>query len=272
MAKHDDPVTASAESAPDLSANSLFVSSLAKGIKILECFDGGKTWLSLNEIDERANIGKSAAQRAVFTLHALGYIRKDEASKRYQISPKMLSLTRNFSSGHNVLEAGMAELLRFHEETGETVNIGERDGKELVCIARIPGRHVVTINVGVGWRFPIYATGPGLVLLAYEPEEVARRILESCDRVAYTKQTVTDLDELMDWLRQIRKDGFVIADQLLSDGEYSVAAPILGADGKILAACNASLPVSRWSLHDLNTKMVPGVCRTTRNISRVVSG
>ena len=248
------------------------MASLAKGLKILETFGGGRDRLSLTEIDARAGIGKSAAQRAVHTLHALGYLKRDDVAKKYRIAPKLLGLTSSYSAGANVLEAGLPELRQCHEQTGETVNLTERDGTDIVCIARIPGRHAVTINIGIGWRLPAYATGPGLTTLAYESEETARHLLETSDRRAYTKQTVTDIDELLAWLRQIRQDGYVIADQLLNEGEYSIAAPVLDAQGGIVAAFNLSLPVSRWSLHDLRNKMVPLVIQTAARISRQING
>lgn len=249
------------------SDDTLFVASLAKGLKVLECFEGGKARLSLTEIDARANIGKSAAQRAVHTLFKLGYLGRDESAKRYRLSPKLLSLISSYSFGQDLLEAGLPEMKRCHEETGETVNITERDGTEMVCIARIPGRHAVTIYIGVGWRVPAFATGPGLVALAHEPPDAARRLLEASDRVAYTKQTVTDVDALMRWLTEIRSDGYVIADQLLNEGEYSLAAPIFDSEQKYVASFNISLPVSRWSLHDLRGKMVPLVTETARRIT-----
>jgi DNA-binding IclR family transcriptional regulator len=247
--------------------DTLFVTSLGKGLKVLECFDGGSARLSLKEICIRADIGNSSAQRAVHTLFKLGYLTRDEGAKHYRLTPKLLALTNRYSAGLNILEVGFPELQKCHEKIEETVNLTERDGSEMVCIARIPGRHAVTIYMGIGWRVPVYASGPGLVVLANEPPSVARAILEKCDRTAYTKQTVTDIDELMDWLEQIRTDGFVIADQLLNDGEISIAAPILDVNGKAVAAFNISLPVSRWPIHKLHTKIVPVALESAQRIS-----
>ena len=105
------------------------------------------------------------------------------------------------------------------------------------------------------------------MVLANESPSVARADLEKCDRIANTTRTVTDIDELMHWLEEIRTDGFVIADQLLNDGEISVAAPILDVNGKAIAAFNISLPVSRWSLHDLHNKIVPIALESAQRIS-----
>ncbi len=253
------------------SEDNLFVASLAKGLKVLESFNGGRERLSLTDIAARARIGKSATQRAVATLHSLGYLHKEEGSRIYRLSSKVLGLTRNYSAGSYVLEAGLPEIKLCHEETGETVNITERDGTEIVCIARIPGRHAVTINISVGWRLPAYATGPGLAMLAFEPEAVSHRVLENSEIQSYTKQTVTSIPELQRWLKQIRADGYVIADQLLNEGEYSVAAPILGPQDQVLAALNISLPVSRWSLHDLRNKIVPLAIESASRIGKQIA-
>ena len=266
LAEAPDPIDASE------SDEGLFVASLAKGMKVLECFDGGRASLSLTEIAARAAIGKSAAQRAVATLHALGYLRKDDQTRYYRIAPKLLGLTRFYSAGQNMVEICLPEIRRCHELTGETVNVTERDDTDIVCIARIPGRHVVTISIGVGFRLPAYATAPGLAMLAFEDPVIAEAILERSDRILFTKQTVTSVPELMTWLGQIRKEGYVIADQLRYEGEYSIAAPIFGAMGGVVGAVNVSAPTTRYSLHELRSRIVPVVVETAMRISTRLRG
>ncbi|MBS7700387.1 MULTISPECIES: IclR family transcriptional regulator C-terminal domain-containing protein [unclassified Chelatococcus] len=250
----------------------LFVASLAKGLKVLECFADSRDGLNLTEIAASTDIGKSAVQRAVATLHSLGYLRKDERGKIYRLSPKILGLSRNYLAGSDLVEAAMPVLRRCNSETDETVNLTELDGHEVVCVARIPGRQVVAININVGSRLPVYATAPGLMILASSDPQEAAHVLEACDIRSYTKQTVTHIPDLQRWLVEIRKDGYVIADQLMFEGEYSVAAPIFGPRKRVVAAINISAPTSRWSFHDLRSKIVPIVTEAARQITTAIAG
>jgi hypothetical protein len=65
---------------PAVKQNTLFVSSLAKGLRILEAFDEEHQALSLGDLGRRTGLDKSATQRLANTLHLTGYLSKDEAT------------------------------------------------------------------------------------------------------------------------------------------------------------------------------------------------
>lgn len=250
----------------------LFIASLAKGIRVLECFDRNKRSLSLSEIAVASGIGKSAAQRAVYTLHALGYLRRDDHGRSYRLAPKVMALSRAYVASSDLVEAALPFIRQCNDSTGETVNLTELDGTDVVYLARAPGRHIVTIEISVGSRLPAYCVGPGLAMLAFSDPDKAKDILDRSDIRAHTANTVTDRAALSRWLDRIRIDGYVIADQLMFEGEHSIAAPVIGPDGKAIAAVNISTPASRSTLHDLQTKLVPAVIETARQISMKMGG
>ncbi|WP_163003862.1 helix-turn-helix domain-containing protein, partial [Pseudomonas viridiflava] len=64
--------------------NSLFNQSLEKGLAVLRTFSAKRRSMSLAEIAEAAHMTKSSAQRMVFTLESLGYLRKHSRTRHYQ--------------------------------------------------------------------------------------------------------------------------------------------------------------------------------------------
>lgn len=263
----EDPDDKSGMISAQKSRDGLFVASLAKGFRVLECFDGGQAELQFAEIVKRSKIGQSAAQRAIATLFALNYLTRDDSRRTYRLSHKFLTLTRSFSFGSGLVKASMPELMRLHELTDETVNVTERDDTDIVFVARVPGRHTVTISIDVGARLPVFATAPGLVTLSYESNDIARDVIMRSKRTKFTDKTVTKFQDLQDILFQIRNDGYYLSDQLRFEGEYSVAAPIFGLDNVVVGAVNASVPVARWSEENIRKDLAPLVIETGKRIS-----
>ncbi|WP_374834384.1 IclR family transcriptional regulator [Paenochrobactrum pullorum] len=256
----------------DKKENDLFVASLAKGFLVLECFRNQREGLTLTEITVQSKIGKSAAQRAVATLHKIGYLAKNERTKTYRLSPKILTLCWDYLSGSDLSSTAMPFVRQLSERFGETVNLSERIDDQLVVIGRSPGKQVLTINVGIGTRYPLISTAPGLVLLAFSPESQMKEFIEAVDLVRWTDHTVMDKAQLSDWIGQIRMEGFAIANQQMHEGEISMAAPIMLNDSTdAIAVINMSVPTSRWNFEDAHSELAPAVAQTACSISKALS-
>ncbi|MBW1973648.1 MAG: helix-turn-helix domain-containing protein, partial [Deltaproteobacteria bacterium] len=70
----------------------MFINSLAKGLKVLSIFTEKEKELSLTEISQRLNMSKGSIQRVTYTLTSLGYLEKNEETKKYQLGLKVLTL------------------------------------------------------------------------------------------------------------------------------------------------------------------------------------
>ncbi|MDP1051062.1 helix-turn-helix domain-containing protein, partial [Klebsiella quasipneumoniae] len=66
--------------------NSLHNQSLEKGLSVLKAFSAQRRSMSLAEVAEAAGMTKSSAQRMVFTLESLGYLRKHSRTRHYQLT------------------------------------------------------------------------------------------------------------------------------------------------------------------------------------------
>lgn len=256
----------------DKKENDLFVASLAKGFLVLECFRNQREGLTLTEITAQSRIGKSAAQRAVATLHKIGYLAKNERTKTYKLSPKILTLCWDYLSASDLSGTAMPFVRELSERFGETVNLSERIDDQLVVIGRSPGKQVLTINVGIGTRYPLISTAPGLVLLAFSPEKQMSDFVDTIELVRWTEHTVMDKAQLKDWINQIRRDGYAIANQQMHEGEVSMAAPIMLNDSTdAIAVINMSVPTSRWSFENARSELAPAVAQTACSISYALS-
>lgn len=245
----------------------LFVRSLEKGLKVLGAYDASHRRLGLGEVARRTGLSKSAAQRFTHTLHALGYLRQDKETRAYGLSPQVLALGFAYLRSDELVSRATPHLLDANKRCEETVNLTEPDGLQIVYVARVPSRHVVSVDVVLGTRLPMFCTAPGRAILAYLPEDEARDLVERSKRVAWTSFTVTDRDQLMRVLDDVRQRGYAIAEQETYLGDMSIAAPVLDPAGRPVAAVNIAVPTTRWSQADARRQLVPTVMETARVIS-----
>ena len=134
----------------------------------------------------------SAAQRFTHTLGQLGLLRRDPATKLYELSPRMLDFAYQFIGANELVGLATPFLQQLAAETEETVNLTLLDDTEIVFVQRFVSRHVLTPEVIVGTRLPAYCTSSGLAILSALPEDEARAVLSRSNRITYTQYTQTD--------------------------------------------------------------------------------
>jgi DNA-binding IclR family transcriptional regulator len=249
-------------------SSTLFVASVAKAFRLLEAFGSGRAGLKHADMSSLTGLDKSAAQRFAYTLEALGYLRKDPDSRAYSLTPKALALGLNYLRANGVAEPAAPFLREAARQSDETVNLTQLHGNEIVYIGRIPSRHIISTDVLVGTRYPAWCTATGRVMLAHLPDLEMQQIVRESNRVAYTKHTITEFDQLVSVIRRVREDGYTFCtDQIFHGGEYTVAAPVFGPAHEPIAAVGITGLASRHEQQDFITKMVPIVIDTAAAIS-----
>jgi IclR family pca regulon transcriptional regulator len=252
--------------------SSLFVGSLEKGLQILRVFDRERRNMGLSEIVTASGFDKSSVQRFTFTLHALGFLRKDEATRKYALSPRVLELGFAYLQTDKLLEYAMPLLYEANRVCGESLNITELLGSEVVYVARVPGRFVISVDIFLGMRVPAYACAPGRAILAFLEEGAAAAIIDRSNLRKFTPKTIASRTGLLRELKKIRGLGYAIADEQCYSGELSIAAPIFNGQNQPIGALNVSVPNSRWSTERAEQELVPLVIDTARAVSQAQGG
>lgn len=118
------------------SNNPLFNQSLEKGLAVLRSFGPSRSSMNLAEIAQAAGIAKSSAQRMIHTLEALGYVRKQAQSRRFQLTPKVMEIGYGYLAADILVGVATPYLAELNQITGETINLTEPDGTDMICVAR----------------------------------------------------------------------------------------------------------------------------------------
>jgi IclR family transcriptional regulator, pca regulon regulatory protein len=241
-----------------------FVQSLDRGLAVIRAFGPGRERLSLSDVARETGLTRAAARRFLLTLVKLGYVRSD--GREFSLRPLVLELGYAYISGLAMPEIASPHLEELVARVRESSSISVLDGHDIVYVARVPTKRIMTVAISVGTRFPAHATSMGRVLLAGLSPEDLDKYLNEDDFETFTARTVTDPDRLREIVREVRRQGYAITDQELEEGLRSIAAPIHGSGGAVIAAINLSGHASRVSLAAMRAVLLPALLETADRI------
>jgi IclR family pca regulon transcriptional regulator len=253
-----------ADAAPARDPN--FVQSLDRGLAVIRAFDAQHPRLQLSEVARATGLTRAAARRFLLTLVRLGYVRVE--GREFSLRPRVLELGYSYLSALTLPEVAQPHLEALVARVDESSSVSVLDGDDIVYVARVHTKRIMTVMITVGTRFPAYATSMGRVLLAGLPADELAEYLGRARLAPLTGRTVTDAATLRATLDQVREQGYALVDQELEEGLRSAAAPVRNREGAVVAAVNLSVSASRTSLRQLAEEYVPPLLETAAQISR----
>ncbi|MFC8845964.1 IclR family transcriptional regulator [Micromonospora sp. NPDC057141] len=248
----------------DAARSGEFVQSLERGLAVIRAFDAEHPRLTLSEVARATGLTRAAARRFLLTLVELGYVHTD--GRLFSLRPRVLDLGYAYLSSLSLPEVAQPHLEALATQVRESCSVSVLDGDEVVYVARVATRRIMTVGISVGSRFPAYATSMGRVLLAAQPAGWLDDYLATARLRALTRHTVTDPVRLRAALATIAAQGYAIVDQELEEGLRSLAAPIHGEHGSVVAAVNVSAHASRGSFETIRTELLPPLLATAKRV------
>jgi IclR family pca regulon transcriptional regulator len=247
------------------------VQSAAKIFAVLQAFDPSSPEQTISEVAARAGLDRGTAFRLIHTLVSLGYLRPVPDSKRFRLTLKCLELGFLALSSQD-LRAHAAPLLReLVPSCADAGSLGTLDGADVVYLERVnggPARH--DVDRRPGRRIRAYGAALGHAQLAFLPEPRQIAILESTERVKLSDRTLTDLDALLNRLRQVRAQGYAVSDGENAYGLRTVAAPVLDTTGAPVAGVSLTIDAARMPLEPFVEQARPHVLRVAAELARAL--
>jgi IclR family pca regulon transcriptional regulator len=241
-----------------------FVTSLARGLMLLQAFTPDHPKLSFGELCARCDLPRTTVHRLLGTLLGLDFLVLDEESRRYFPGPRAVSIGLAALNALDVRERVRPYLVKLFQILDETISFAVRDRTEIIVFERVATRRVIAVELSVGARLPIHNTSMGRCLLTFLPERERNELL------AEVRQTVageTDFLRLRNAVDQGLKRGYTISDQEFAPGLIAVACPVWDAGNRIFGTVNAALPTFRTTLEQIEETVLPPLRETAKKIS-----
>jgi IclR family transcriptional regulator, pca regulon regulatory protein len=230
------------------------VQSLERGLSVIRAFDAEHRELRLSEVARATGLTRAAARRFLLTLVELGYMHFD--GSRFSLRPRVLELGFAYLSSLSLPEIAAPHMEALVARLNESSSLSVLDDTDVVYVARVPTRRIMSITLAVGTRLPAYATSMGRVLLAGLPGDELEERLARIEVRQLTPRTVATEAALRAVIDQVRRQGYAVTDQELEQGLRSAAVPIHDASGAVAAALNVSVHASRATMHDLRSRFL----------------
>jgi IclR family pca regulon transcriptional regulator len=241
-----------------------YVQSLARGLSVIRAFDGDHPEMTLSDIARRTGLTRATSRRFLLTLVELGYVKTD--GRMFSLTARVLELGFSYLSALSLPEIAQPHLEQLAASIHESTSASVLDGTDIVYVARVPTRRIMTVRINIGTRFPAYATSMGRVLLAYfDPQELDSH-LDGIDFTGLTSHTITSREALVVELDRVREQGWAMVDQELENGLRSIAAPIWHGS-TVMAAINVSTTANSHTVESIQKNLLPALTLAAERIS-----
>ncbi|SDN35183.1 transcriptional regulator, IclR family [Streptomyces sp. cf386] len=241
-----------------------FVKSFERGLAVIRSFDAEHPARTLSEVAQTCDLTRAAARRLLLTLADLGYVHQD--GRLFRLTPRVLELGYSYLSSYTLPQIAEPHLEQLVAQVRESSSLCVLDGDDIVYVARVPTRRIMTASITVGTRFPAYVTSVGRVILAHLPDEEVEVRLTRAELKPLTGRTLTSPDALRAELRRVRRQGYAVVDQELEEGLRSVAAPVRDRGGEVVAAVNIAVHAGRNSVDSVRRDLLPHLLATVAGI------
>ncbi|SET79997.1 transcriptional regulator, IclR family [Natronincola peptidivorans] len=246
--------------------NKKTIGSVIKAIEIMDLLTASEDELGATEISHRLNLNVSGTYHILNTLKACNIIEQNYKTKKYRLGLKLWKIGKKAREQNQLALFMKPYLKELRNLTNETANLTILDHGEIVYIAQEESDRLVKMFTKIGAKAPLFCSGAGKVLLAFQPKEKQRNLIDGIVFHKFTDKTIANAAALQQELEKIQQKGYAYDDEEREYGVSCIAAPIFDFDNEVIAAMSISGPTSRF--HRENTrKWTEEILQLTARIS-----
>lgn len=245
------------------------IQSLDKGLRILDEFIESPVPLKLADIVRRFDIDRASAFRFLQTLEFRGFLRKDQATKEYDVGGRIYYWASRLREKTRLIDTFHGQLQRLSGATLQTTHLGLFVNDRVLLADFVQSDSLISIRHCIGVLEPLHSSAVGKAVLAFLPHERREQLIAEMAFTAFTGNTITDADTLRAELALTRERGYATDVNETHDGLTCVARPLLNAEGLPVASIGITSVTALMnlvpgrmeflirSLLDLETGIVP---------------
>ena len=183
----------------------------------------------------------------------------------------MLELGYSYLSSLDLTELAHEAMEQLSQRVGESCSMAVLDGSEIVYVARVAVRRLMSVALGVGARLPAFAASMGRVLLADKSDSELTAWLRENTFRPITAHTVYKTRALRAEILKVRRQGYAFVSQELELGLCSIAVPVRSATGRGRVRSQRQHALQRRCASGGAEKMLPALHRARQAIERAVA-
>jgi IclR family pca regulon transcriptional regulator len=261
----DPAPDAAAEADDPAPSDPNFMTSLARGLAVLQAFSDQRRSLTMAQVSHKTGISRAAVRRCLHTLVELGYAEAD--GNHFALKPKVLTLGYSYLSSTPLTVSAHPYLNRISRTLNESCSLAVLQDDEVLYVGRSATSRIMSVSLTTGSRLPAYCTSLGRVMLAHQPPAELDAYLERVPLKAMTERTVVSQARLREILLEVRAQGYAMIEEELEVGLRSIGVPVRGASGNVLAALNVGAHAARVSSRKMAEEFLPVLQQGAQELS-----
>ncbi len=248
--------------------------NLTRGLAVIECLSDFPNGCPLAKISELTGINKSTAHRLLQSLADLGYVTPAPSPGSYRLTGKFIAIGYKTYSALNIIHVAAPHLEQLNLDTGETVNLGAREGNGAIIVYKLePTVGALRTRGYLGQRILLYCSGIGKVFLAFSPEGYLDKYweAESGSIQRLTSNTIISKNVMRHELARIREEKIAYDREENELGICCIAAPIFGIHNRVDYSVSVAMPLARAD-DKVKMRVAKRLDRAAQTISKEIGG
>ncbi|WMI82328.1 IclR family transcriptional regulator [Anaerotignum sp. MB30-C6] len=223
--------------------------------------------VSIAELSEYLNMGKSTVHRLLDTLLAYNFVEKTYSTSSYKLGWGIYDIGSSVPFQHSLNNTNFYPLLEeLCNECSETVNFGIVNNNSIVILYKAEPNIKIRANVNIGGNEPLYCTAIGKLFLSTFSVQEVKDYFNHVEVVNYTNNTITTAEKMFPELSKITKNGYSIDNEEFYVGLICVAIPVYDYSGNLVAGISVSGPSERMVQNKIDA-VLPKLKSTCEKLS-----
>lgn len=220
-------------------------------LTVLQKLNEASQPLTLVQLAAMMRVPRSSLMRLLRSMETHGYLLHLPAERGFVPGKQAVGLALGVLRGSNLRQECRAVLRDLVERIGETCNLTVPDAGRVLYVERVECKHPLRMHLEVGASVPMHCTASGKLFLASMSLLERRGALANLVCEGHAARTPADRQKLEVELVRIEKRGYGIDNEEFVRGMVAVSVPVLGKNGKPVAAIACHAPTARLTLDEL---------------------
>ena len=235
---------------------------------LLEAIATKDQLFSLQTLTDETQIPKPTLHRMLQQLETAGLLERSADGRHYGTGTRLRRLAENLLLNDILHGARHAVLRHLVDEIGESCNLTALTGSEVIYLDRVETAAPLRFYLHPGSRVPAHCSASGKVFLSEMTPSQRQRLLAHAPLEAYTPKTLTNMEQLEQEFKQIKRQGFALDNEEFLPGLLCVAVLVPNASGRSNLCVAAQAPIMRLTLEKA-LQLLPALQRAAESLSRI---
>ena len=235
---------------------------------LLEVIASKDQFFSLQELSEETQLPKPTLHRMLQQLETAGLLQRSVDGRHYGTGVRLRRLAEKLLLNDVSHGARHAVLRHLVEEVGESCNLTALSGSEVIYLDRVETAAPLRFYLQPGSRVPVHCSASGKIFLSEMTPSQRQRLLAHAPLEAFTPKTLTQMEQLEQEIKQVKRQGFALDNEEFLPGLLCVAMLVPNASGRSNLCVAVQAPIMRLTV-DKAMQLLAPLHRAAEALSRI---